>query len=114
MTQVLVWSGWAGGVAIGLYMLVQLVVTGKQLGCSTAYGNVCGVFTGPGFFREGEYGASGGWRLFFLLGLPLGGLIAALTSPASTWTASFDMGTLYESVLPDALWAKGLWLVAGG
>src|SRR5262245_44452156 len=102
MTQVLVWSGWAGGGAIGLYMLVQLVVTGKPLGCSTAYGNLCGMFARHGYFREGEYGESGGWRLFFLLGLPLGGLIAAQTSPGSTWTTSFDMGTLYESVLPDA------------
>jgi uncharacterized protein len=113
MTQVLVWSGWTGGVAIGLYMLVQLIVTGKPLGASTAYGNLCGLVT-RGFFREGEYGTSGGWRLWFLLGLPLGGLLAALTSPASTWTASFDMGALYERVLPDALWAKGLWLVVGG
>ena len=114
MTQVLVWSGWAGGAAIGLYMHVQLLVTGKPLGATTAYANLCGLITRHGYFREGEYGASGGWRLLFLLGLPLGGLIAALTSPGATWTAGFDMGTLYESVLPDALWAKGLWLAAGG
>lgn len=113
MTEVIVWSGWAGGLAVGMYALFQLYVTGKPLGVSTGYGNVCSFVSKADFFRQGDYEERNSWRLWFIIGLPLGGLLAALTSPGEV-VASFSVGQMYDSVLPQALWAKGLALMFGG
>jgi uncharacterized protein len=114
MTQVTVWAGWLGGVAIGLYMLFQVVLTGRALGASSAYGNLCALGSRLPFFRRGEYAERFNWRFWFLLGLPLGGLAAALSSSPVTWTASFEMGPMYEQVLPGSVPLRGLVLFTGG
>ncbi len=36
-TEVIVWSGWVGGLSIGLLMLACFWVTGKALGISRNY-----------------------------------------------------------------------------
>ncbi len=112
MTEVIVWSGWIGGMAIGLYGLFQLLVTGKLLGVSSGYGNLCSLTSKLPHFHTKNY-KSENWRLWFLLGLPLGGLLAALTSPGDI-VVSFSMGEMYDAVLPQALWLKGLVLIFGG
>lgn len=113
MTEVLVWSGWMGGLAIGLFALALLLISGKHLGVSTSYGNFCGFFSRASFFHKGEYESLNNWRLWFVIGLPLGGLLAAVTSPGGP-VASFSLGPMYDAVLPQALWAKGLVLLTGG
>jgi len=115
MSPVTVWAGWIGGVAIGAYLLLQLVLTGRHLGTSTSFGDVCGLVARRGFFTRGKFEGGPSWRLFFFVGLPLGGLLAFLTSPdAGAWTPHFEMGALYGAVLPRALWAKALVLGLGG
>ncbi len=113
MTEVIVWSGWVGGLAVGLYALFQFIVSGKHLGVSTGFGNACSYFSKLSFFHKGDYENPNNWRLWFLIGLPLGGLLAALTSPGEI-TLSFSLGAMYDQVLPQALWAKGLVLLVGG
>jgi uncharacterized membrane protein YedE/YeeE len=113
MTEVIVWTGWIGGLAIGLYALFQWLVSGHALGVSTGFGNICSCFSRTEFFHQGEYTTPNNWRLWFLIGLPLGGFLAALTSPGEI-VASFSLGKMYDSVLPQALWAKGLVLMFGG
>ncbi len=113
MTQIDVWDGWIGGIAVGMYLLVQLLVSGKLLGVTTGFGNVCSVFSRIPFFHTGDYETVNNWRLWFLIGIPLGGVIAALTSGGEI-VPSFSMGTMYDSVLPQALWLKGLVLIFGG
>lgn len=41
MTEVIVWSGWVGGLAVGAYALLQWIFSGNALGASTGFGNVC-------------------------------------------------------------------------
>ncbi len=113
MTEVIAWSGWVGGLAIGLYGLTQLAVTGKPLGASTGYGSVCALASKKPFFCTGSYEEKNSWRLWFLVGIPLGGLLAALTSPGPI-VASLSMGAMYDSVLPVAPAGKGLVLLFGG
>ncbi len=113
MTEVIVWSGWLGGLAIGLYALFQLILTGKPLGVSTGYGNACSYVSDASYFQEGEYAKSNNWRLWFLMGIPPGGFIAALTSPGPI-VPSFSLGDMYDSVLPEALWARSAILILGG
>ena len=114
MTEVVVWSGWVGGLAIGAYTLLQFLLSGKALGASTGYGNVCALVSRRPFFRSGEYEDALNWRMWFTLGIPLGGLVALLSSPGASFAPSFEMGALYDRVLPSALWAKGLVLMLGG
>lgn len=113
MTEVIVWSGWVGGLAVGAYALFQFVMSGKHLGVSTGFGNVCSYISKLPFFHKGDYEQPNNWRLWFILGLPLGGLLAALTSPGEI-ALSFSLGAMYDQVLPQALWAKGLMLLIGG
>jgi uncharacterized protein len=113
MGQVVVWTGWAAGIAIGAYVLLQFLVSGKALGASTGFGNVCGLVSKHPFFRTGKFADRFNWRFWFTVGVPLGGFVALLTSGVA-FSPHFDMGPMYETVMPSALWARGLVLVAGG
>lgn len=114
MNDLVVWSGWIGGMAIGGYLLFQFWFTNKLLGCSSSYGNVCGMVSKTDYFRSGEFEQRNNWRLWFILGIPLGGFIAVLTSPGQGWEISLSMGALYDSVLPQTLWLKACVLILGG
>ena len=71
MQDVIVWSGWVGGLAVGTYMVAQLLITGKALGASTGFGNVCALASKHPFFRRGAYADRSSWRLWFTLGIPI-------------------------------------------
>ncbi|MCA9524459.1 MAG: YeeE/YedE family protein, partial [Myxococcales bacterium] len=73
----------------------------------------CGLVSKTPFFHTGPYATLDNWRLWFLVGIPLGGLVAALTSPGAV-VASFSLGPLYDAALPGAIWAKGALLFVGG
>lgn len=113
MTDIIVWPGWVGGLAIGLYLLAQHWVSNRPLGCSLSYGSVCALVSNVPYFRSGEFASRNNWRLWFLLGLPLGGLVALLTSGAE-WKPQWSMGRYYDAVLPEPLWAKAAVLMIGG
>ncbi|MFP4154357.1 MAG: YeeE/YedE family protein [Halothiobacillaceae bacterium] len=114
MTETLQWLPWIAGAAIGLAMLAQYWITNTALGCSSVFGNVCArggsrlaLFRGAGFGRDTD------WRLWFALGTPIGGLIAALTSPGPM-QVGLSMGELYDRMLPASELAKAAWLFVGG
>ena len=113
MTEVIYWAGWVGGIGIGLYGIAQFIISGHLLGVSTGFGNVCGLVSKNSFFHTGKYADNFNWRLFFVIGIPLGGLIAALTSPGPL-VLSFSLGPLYDSVLPESLLFKLPILSLGG
>ena len=72
----IVWSAWIGGLTIGLYGLAQLFFTGVPLGVSSSYGDVCSIGSRQPFFRGGKFGKPNNQRLWFIIGIPLGGLVA--------------------------------------
>ena len=111
MTDVTTWTGWAGGIGVGCYALVQLLVSGRTLGVSSGYGAACGLVLRTSFFRQTVVHSR--WRVWFLVGIPFGGLLAALTSPGPL-VASFSLGSLYDAVLPASIGAKSAVLLAGG
>ncbi len=114
MDQVIVWSGWIAGLAVGGYLLLQLWVTGKPLACSTGFGNACVPWSRQPYFRTEPYGDPWNWRTFFLLGLPIGGFVAVATSPGAAWVPGWSYGALYDGVMPEALWARALIFTTGG
>ncbi len=113
MTEVTLWPGWLAGALIGCYLALQYYVTGKALGCSTGYGNFCGLLTRTPYFHRGEFESVNNWRLWFAVGLPLGGAIAVLTS-GSTIVPTLQMGAMYDAVLPSGFVARAVYLVCGG
>jgi uncharacterized membrane protein YedE/YeeE len=113
MTEVTIWSGWIGGIAIGTYALLQFYLTGNPLGVSSAFTDACSLVAPGPFFRKNRQENGFSWRIWFVLGIPLGGFIAALSSPGPL-VASFSLGPLYDSVLPAVPWVRGLVLSFGG
>jgi uncharacterized protein len=70
------WPFWIGGIAIGLFVVLFAWTTGKALGVSTGYGSLCGRLSAIPEFKKKPYADP--WRLWFILGIPLGGLVSAL------------------------------------
>lgn len=103
------WPFWAGGIGIGLCVVLLAWVTGKGFGISTSYGSLCGLVSGLPIFKKKPYNER--WRLWFLAGLPLGGLLSmALAGDLDVKTR---MG-LFESVFGESWAAKGAVLAVGG
>lgn len=108
-----VWSPYLAGFAIGLFVVLHFWVMGKPAGCSTGYGNFCGLINKRiQYFHTGEYKNLYNTRLWFLLGIPLGGFLSASTSPEA-WHWSFDFG-MYSTIFPQTAAGIALWLIFGG
>lgn len=97
------WPFWAGGAAIGGFVLLFLRGTGQALGVSTGFVDACAApFDGN---------ARRSWRLPFLFGIVGGGLLAALA--AGSFAPTFAMG-LFDTVVSASLPVKALVFGLGG
>ena len=111
--EVFVWTAWMAGIAMGMFVTFHFWLMGKPAGCSTGYGNFCGMVTSRiEYFRVGEYAKINNSKLWFLLGIPIGGLLSALSSPEPLMF-SFSMG-MYDEILPQTVAGKAIWLMFGG
>ncbi len=102
---------WLAGAAIGLITLALLWTTGRRLGISGGYENLCALVSDQPYFRRSSLVGPGTWRLPFLAGLLLGGLLSALLSGG--WHPTWAMG-LWDRSLGAGPWVKVLWMFAGG
>ncbi len=114
MIDLVIWPGWLAGIAIGALMVGLLWTTNRQLGVSTAYGGPCRLLPRGEVFRHGAFGRSNHWRLWFALGIPVGGALGVISSPEASWEPTASMGTLYDAVMPESLPLKGMVLMAAG
>jgi uncharacterized protein len=103
------WPWWLAGSAIGLIVTLMAWVGGKALGVSTAYGSACAIVSKAAFFQTREYREP--WRLAFIVGLPLGGLLAAVL--AGTFAPDLAYGQL-DALTGGSLVAKAALLFGGG
>jgi uncharacterized membrane protein YedE/YeeE len=103
------WPLWAAGPALGLVVVLAAWLGGRSIGVSTAYGSVCAMTSRLSFFRAREFHES--WRLWFVLGLPIGGLAAAVL--AGTFVPSLAYGSL-DTLTRGSLAAKAGLLFGGG
>lgn len=111
--EVFVWTAWMAGIAMGMFVTFHFWLMGKPAGCSTGYGNFCGMVTSRiEYFRVGKYAKINNSKLWFLLGIPIGGLLSALSSPEPLMF-SFSMG-MYDEILPQTVAGKAIWLIFGG
>lgn len=103
---------WAvAGLALGLITLLLLWVTNQRLGISTGFENLCGLVVKAPYFRRSEVAGSNGWRLPFLGGLVLGGLLSAATSGG--WAPFWDLG-MFDAAIGWGPAGKLAWMFSGG
>lgn len=103
------WPWWIAGPAIGLVVVGLAWITGKALGVSTGYGSICALTSRLPFFQQPEYGAR--WRIPFILGLPIGGLVA--TTLAGRFIPTTAYGGL-DALTHGSLALKASILFSGG
>lgn len=96
------WPWWAAGLAIGLFVPVFAWATGKTLGVSGGYSEMCAL---------GAPRTADRWKLWFVVGLPIGGLVSSLASGRAEISTTIPA---LESALGLGLYAQLALLAAGG
>ncbi len=114
MVDNIIWTGWIAGGLLGLYAIFQYWLSNKQLGCSLAYGNLSRYLPGSQFFKTGDFESLNNWRLWFIIGIPLGSFIAHLTSIDTPFSLTFGMGEMYDQIMPESTIGKVIYLISGG
>lgn len=107
------WPAWVAGGAIGALAFAQRWLTDQPLGCSAAFGNACArmgsrlpLFQGP------AHSTATDWKLWFLVGIFLGGLLASLST--GTWAEPTHFGSFYTALMPHSDVGRVLWWLFGG
>lgn len=105
------WSWWAAGLGIGLTALGLAWFTGKKLGVTGGFEDACSLISNE---KTKDV-----WKLFFIIGLPLGGFLSSGTiynlmmTGHWYWNWTFLFGSL-DAFSMGILWVKILWLFIGG
>jgi uncharacterized protein len=106
MLFTLPWSWWVAGICIGLTAVALAWVAGRRLGVTGGYEDVCSVVAND----SSSFKVSPSqWKFWFILGLPLGSLLANL----GHWNWTWLYGRL-DAVTYTILILKLLWLVVAG
>lgn len=74
------WPWWLGGIVIGLLVPVMYYFFNTPLGVSTAYGNLVKIIlpkTKLKWLNSENFADKFNWRLFFILGMVIGGSISS-------------------------------------
>lgn len=103
------WPFWVAGAAIGVLVVLLAWITGKGFGVSTSYGSFCSLLTSKSFFKRKPFTER--WRLWFALGLPLGGLLSVALSGDLHW--KMHIGE-FETLFGDGLAVKAGAMLLGG
>lgn len=99
------------GAAIAAITLVLLFVTNKRLGISTGFEDVCSLVLDAPYLRRSAVVDGRSWRLPFLAGLVLGGVISAMLSGG--WSPTWDLG-MFDQVIRWGAGGKVAWMFVGG
>jgi uncharacterized membrane protein YedE/YeeE len=104
-----VWHWAVTGAVVGLVTLALQFFANRALGVSTGLEDLCSLASRAPYFQRPEVQTR--WRLPFLAGLVLGGLLAALQTGG--WQPTWSAGML-DSRLHLGIPAKVAWYFAGG
>jgi uncharacterized membrane protein YedE/YeeE len=103
---------WAlAGAGIAAITLTLLFVTNRRLGISTGFEDACSLVLDAPYFRRAAVVGARGWRLPFLGGLLLGGVLSAVLSGG--WAPFWDLGMFDERIGWGPM-GKVAWMFAGG
>ncbi len=99
------WPWWAAGACIGLTALGLAWFTGRKLGVTGGFQDACSVITKDPSFNV----SPDRWKLWFILGLPIGGFLAN----AGHWNWTLLYGGL-DGLTYGSFFFKAVWLLVGG
>jgi uncharacterized membrane protein YedE/YeeE len=103
---------WAlAGLCIGLITLLMLWTTNHRLGISTGFEDVCSLVLRVPYLRRTEVLGGRHWRIPFLVGLLLGGVLSAAL--ARGWSPIWQLG-LFDLVIGLGPVGKLAWMFVGG
>lgn len=103
---------WAvAGAGIAAVTLALLVLANRRLGVSTGFEDVCSLVLRQSYFRRESLLASRTWRMPFVFGLALGGLLSALAGGG--WTPMWELG-MFDERIGFGPAGKLAWMFAGG
>ncbi|MGE0394890.1 MAG: YeeE/YedE family protein [Vicinamibacterales bacterium] len=105
------WHWALSGALIAAITLLLLLVGNRRLGISSGFEDVCSLVLRQPYFRRGRVLDGRRWRLPFLAGLVLGGVLSAVLGGG--WSASWSVGML-DAALPMTPAAKLAWMFVGG
>jgi hypothetical protein len=101
----------AAGAGIAAVTLALLFVANRRLGISTGFEDVCSLALPLPYFRRKAIVSGRPWRLPFMLGLVLGGLLSAVL--AGRWEPSWALG-LFDERIGFGPVGKLVWMFGGG
>jgi len=105
------WPFWMGGVEIALIAVILVMFSGKYLSMTRGYASLCSIFSKKSYFHRPDMGGPFGVRTFFVLGVALGGFLAAVTT--NGYHPNWSLGT-FDQIWGDSLVVKGGVLLFGG
>jgi uncharacterized protein len=108
------WPFWVGGVLIGLLVPALYYYQNTALGVSTGYGNLVKMIIPPSRklkWINKDYAETVSWRVFFIVGIIIGGFISALLSGSAGLTT--QMG-IFTAVLQWPFLANAFFFFVGG
>ena len=109
--QLEAWHWALGGLGIGAVTLLLLATTGRRLGISTGFENLCSLVVPAPYLRRREITGSHGWRIPFLLGLVGGGAASALL--AGGFAPAWGLG-MFDAIVGWGPAGKLAWMFVGG
>jgi uncharacterized membrane protein YedE/YeeE len=103
---------WAlAGLGLGLVTLALLGVAGHRLGVSTGFESMCSLVSRAPYLQRAEIRGSHGWRLPFMGGLVLGGVLSAVLGGG--WAPSWELG-MFDDAIGWGPAGKVAWMFGGG
>jgi uncharacterized protein len=98
------WPWWAAGLGIGLTALGLAWFTGKRLGVTGGFVEAISAAT-----QDSSAKSASPWKLWFIIGIVLGGALANL----GHWNWTWLYGRL-DAITYGSIFLKSLWLLVGG
>jgi uncharacterized membrane protein YedE/YeeE len=103
---------WAvAGTGIAAVTLLLFTVARRRLGISSGFEDVCSLVLRQSYFRREGLLANRPWRLPFIAGLVLGGVLSAIGGGG--WTPIWDLGRFDERIALGHA-GKLAWMFVGG
>lgn len=101
----------AAGASIATVTLVLAFLLNRRLGISTGFEDLCSLVLQAPYFQRASLLSARHWRLSFLAGLVLGGVLSAVVSGG--WHPTWDLGLLDERTNLGVV-GKTIWMFVGG
>ena len=101
---------WAGA-GIAVVTLLLLFVGNRRLGISTGFEDLCSLALPLPYFQRRPLRSARTWRLPFVGGLLLGGILSAVLG--GRWSPTWDLG-VFDEVIGAGPAGKVAWMFAGG